>query len=315
MIDQKKILIIKLSAFGDFIQALGPMAAIRRAHADDHITLLTTKPFKTLGSLSTYVNDIMIDERPSMTDLAGWSRLIKALRGGHFDRVYDLQGNDRTALYCRAMLFLREGGTEWYGPAPAATHRDTVSNKKTENALTRHRRLLGMAGITPVEADPMRWVSGNITRFDLPQRYALLVPGCAPDRLEKRWPAERYGAIARKLAAMDVTPVIVGSKGESPLGETIRATEPSARNLCGETEMMELVLLARGAAGAVGNDTGPMHVMGPVGCPLLVLFSKASSPALHAPNGPDVRTIQVDDLNDLPAERVSGEIRQGFLRY
>src|SRR5688572_25152247 len=40
-----RILVIRLSAFGDFIQALGAFAAIRRRHAADQITLLTTGPF------------------------------------------------------------------------------------------------------------------------------------------------------------------------------------------------------------------------------------------------------------------------------
>ena len=47
-----RILIIKLGALGDFIQALGPFAAIRRHHADAHITLLTTDPFAAFAAAS-----------------------------------------------------------------------------------------------------------------------------------------------------------------------------------------------------------------------------------------------------------------------
>ena len=39
------ILVIKLGALGDMVQALGPMAAIRRYHADVQVTALTTKPY------------------------------------------------------------------------------------------------------------------------------------------------------------------------------------------------------------------------------------------------------------------------------
>ncbi len=44
-----RILVIKLGALGDFVQALGPAAAIRRHHRDAEITLLTTAPYAELG--------------------------------------------------------------------------------------------------------------------------------------------------------------------------------------------------------------------------------------------------------------------------
>ena len=62
--------------------------------------------------------------------------------------------------------------------------------------------------------------------------------------------------------------------------------------------------LARMAAGAVGNDTGPMHVIAAAGCPAVVLFSAKSDPALVKPRGPAVTTLRRDDLADLPLDEV-----------
>jgi ADP-heptose:LPS heptosyltransferase len=81
------ILVIKLSALGDFIQALGPMAAIRRAHPDDHITMLTTKLFKNFAEKCGYFDHIIIDDRPKALNIKGWLKLRKALRAGAFNRV------------------------------------------------------------------------------------------------------------------------------------------------------------------------------------------------------------------------------------
>ena len=72
-----KILVIKLSALGDFIQALGPMAAIRKHHPEAHITLLTTKMFRIFGENCGYFDDILIDERPNTLDFFGWVKLRK----------------------------------------------------------------------------------------------------------------------------------------------------------------------------------------------------------------------------------------------
>ena len=61
---EERILVIKLGALGDFVQALGPMKAIRKAHPDAEITLMTSDPFSTLGILSGYFDHVMIDVKP-----------------------------------------------------------------------------------------------------------------------------------------------------------------------------------------------------------------------------------------------------------
>ena len=82
----ERILVIKLGALGDFIQALGPMAAIRRTHPRARITLLTTKPFEEFARRCSYFDEIWKDEKPSALNLPGWLSLRKKLRGGHFKR-------------------------------------------------------------------------------------------------------------------------------------------------------------------------------------------------------------------------------------
>ena len=92
----RRILVIRLSALGDFIMALPAMAAIRRHHPDAHITLLTTKSLAEIGKMSGWFNRVEIDPRPRWRDLGAWLRLRRTLRSGRFDRVYDLQS--QTAL-------------------------------------------------------------------------------------------------------------------------------------------------------------------------------------------------------------------------
>ena len=68
------ILVIKLGALGDFIQALGPMAAIRRHHRDARLSLLTTLPFARLAGMSGYFDRVETDDRPRWNQPAGWRR-------------------------------------------------------------------------------------------------------------------------------------------------------------------------------------------------------------------------------------------------
>ena len=116
---QSGILVIKLGALGDFVQALGPMAAIRAHHKDQRITLLTTTPFAGFAKASGYFDDIWIDGRPGGMDLAGWFKLLSRLRNGGFGRAYDLQTSDRSSFYYR---FFWPNFPEWSGIARGCSH-------------------------------------------------------------------------------------------------------------------------------------------------------------------------------------------------
>lgn len=315
---QQNILVIKLGAFGDFIQALGPMAAIRKAHPDAEITLLTTTPFVTMARESHYFDHIWIDERPKMTVPHKILALSKKLRGGNFTRVYDLQNNDRTAFYLRLFSinpFAKNSVPEWVGAAPGASHRNASAERTAGHAFDGHVQTLALGGVTNVAVDTLDWVKSDITAFKLPHPYILIVPSSTPGRPEKRWPATQYAALSRHLYGWGYTPVIIGTIAEAALAAEILTQCPRAINLCGQTSMMDLVGLARGAAGAIGNDTGPMHLIAPTGCPSIVLFSRHSNPVRHAPRGAHVRCIQKDDLSDLSANDVLGQISAHDFRH
>ena len=78
----------------------------------------------------------------------------------------------------------------------------------------------------------------------------------------------------------------------------------------GATNLERIVALARRAAFAVGNDTGPMHVAATAGCPSVVLFSSASDPRLSRPHGRRVTVLQREDLADLEAGEVAEAVRR-----
>lgn len=312
----KKILVIKLGALGDFIQALGPLAAIRRHHPEADITLLTTQPFVSFGLACGYVDHVWTDSKPKWKNIKGWLALRQRLNEAAFDRVYDLQNNDRTALYLK--LFPATRRPEWVGAAPGASHRNNNPARTAGPALEGHIQTLALAGIHDVVIDDLRWVAGTIQHFieesGLRKPYVLLVPGSAPERPEKRWPATHYAQIARIIDGWGFQPVIIGTRHETDLAAAIKRIHSNCIDLTGKTALFDLAVLARQAAGAIGNDTGPMHMIAPTGCPSLVLFSQHSNPQRHAPRGPAVKTHQVDDLATLRVEDVESLLTARWFR-
>lgn len=297
-----RILVIRLGALGDFVQSFGPFEAIRRAHPKAHITLLTTKPFVALARLAPWFDNVEVDTRPKWTDLAGVLAVRRKLRG--YDRVYDLQTSGRTARY-----FWLAGRPVWSGHVAAAQLPHANPWRNIMHTRPRQRDQLRMAGVATVDRPDLSWLEAAGPR--LPQPYALLVPGAAPHRPAKRWPAHHYGQLAARLVARGITPVVVGSAEDKPLAAEILHHCPQAQDLTGQTSLPELAGLAARAWGAVGNDTGPMHMAAEMGCRCLVLFSRESTPARTAPLGyrpGQVEVLWVRDLAFLSVQRVAAAL-------
>jgi len=296
----KRILVIRLGALGDFFLSFGPFAAIRARHAADEITLLTTAPFAALARRAPWFDRVAVDARPALFDIPGLLRLRRQLAG--FDFVYDLQTSGRSSRY-----FVLAGRPGWSGIAPGCSHPHANPRRDSMHTLERQREQLEMAGLTDFPPPDLAWLLHRPT-VELARPYVLLVPGAAPTRPRKRWPAEHYGALAALLAGGGMLPVVIGSAGEGALAAIIRTSCPAAIDLTGQTAIADLPGLAAGAALAVGNDTGPMHVAAAVGCRCVVLFSADSDPALTAPRGPGggwPTVLRAEDLADLPVADVA----------
>lgn len=298
----ESILVIKLGALGDFVQALGPCAAIRAHHRTARIVLLTTAPLVALAEQAPYFDDIWVDDRPHPAQVHRWLSLRRRLRSRSFARVYDLQTNGRSSAYFR--LFWPGPRPEWSGIARGASHPDVNPRRNALHTLDRQAEQLRLAGIDIVPPPDLSWVRGDIGGLGIAARFVLLVPGGSAHRPGKRWPAASYVALAQTLTARDLQPVLIGTAAEADVLEEIRRRCPAAVSLAGRTSLAELVVLARHAVAAVGNDTGPMHLAAAAGCPSMVLFSRESDPAQCAPRGPAVRILRREALTELRVEEV-----------
>lgn len=291
------ILVIRLGALGDFVQSFGPFAAIRAHHAHARITLLTTKPFAELARRSPWFDEVWEDGRPSWTDPRGIASLAARLRAGRFGRVYDLQTSSRSSRY----RWLVGRGAEWSGIAPGASHPHANPRRDLMHTVERQREQLAMAGIHDFPPPALDWLEADTSRFGLPPRFGLLIPGASPLRPLKRWPAERFAEFATG-AGLPVA--ILGGAAEREIATTIRAAVPGALDLTGRTSFAEIAAIARRAEWAVGNDTGPTHLVATAGCPTLALFGRDSDPALCAPRGPAVQVLRHLPLAELPVDAV-----------
>ena len=297
------MLVIRLGALGDFVLSFGPFEAIRAHRPTARISLLTTPPFAPLARRSPWFDRVLVDRRPSAWNLPGVVDLALRLRG--HDRVYDLQTSARSSWY-----FALAGRPDWSGIAPGCSRPHANPQRDFMHTLERQREQLTVAGIAAFPAPDLAWLAASPCP-SVPRRIALLVPGAAPHRPMKRWPAARFGELARLLLGRGLAPVVLGTRGETPLAAAIRAACPEAIDLTGATDIAAVAALAARAEVAIGNDTGPMHLAAAMGCRSVVLFSAASDPALTAPRYPDgawPSILRENDLADLSVARVAAAL-------
>lgn len=327
----ENILVIKHGALGDIVIATAGFAAIRAAHPHAHITCLTTKAYANLIAQSPYFNEIWVDSKPKLLERAARNRLRDMLRSKPWAWVYDLQTSKRSTLY---PWLLRRPWPRISNVSRFASHGYTDPARHGKHALENLRLQLAIAGIT-IGMPDVGWLKDEVASLQSPVSsqkdnslhtsektklsqssslatgdwrletpFALLVPGGAAHRPEKRWPAEQYASLAQELASRGIRPVLIGTHAEGEALESIAARVPAAINLCGKTSIAQLATLARHATLAVGNDTGPIHLIAASNCPSTVLFSFASDPKRSAPVGNAVTILREKDLATLSVDRV-----------
>jgi len=120
-------------------------------------------------------------------------------------------------------------------------------------------------------------------------RVALLAPGAIYGPA-KRWPAERFAELARRLARRGFAVLVCGAEADRAVCDEVAAAG-EARSLAGQLSLATQAGLCAAAALAVCNDSGFAHLSAAVGAPTVAVFGSTSS-AWTAPRGARVRVVQ-----------------------
>lgn len=154
-------------------------------------------------------------------------------------------------------------------------------------------RFAALAGVEPenprLRSDPAKRDALH-ARFDLPTADTLiaLCPG-AEFGSSKRWPAERFAELARRLTSKGAIVWILGSARDAELGREI-ARCSSALDLTGKTKLVEVVDILSAASAAVSNDSGLMHVAAALAVPVAGIYG-STTPAFTPPLSPRALAI------------------------
>ena len=119
----------------------------------------------------------------------------------------------------------------------------------------------------------------------------LLCPGSINSRA-KRWPAERYAAVADHFAATGASVALIGSPAEMEVSSEVSLhTINKPIVLTGQTSVAEATAIISVADVLITNDTGPAHIGSAVGTPTLVIFGP-TNPLTTRPFAPNAEIIR-----------------------
>jgi heptosyltransferase-1 len=304
----KRILIVRLSAMGDVIHTLPAVQVIRDAFPKAHIgwlieerwaELLCAPGFPRRGSRSSLRP--LVDEVHTV-HLKSWGTSIFSLstlqrvatvwndvRDARYDVAVDLQGAMRSAALARwSGARVVYGAAEprespaslWYTRKVVAQGRHVIEqNVSVAEGMVGHR-VKATAAELPRDPTAEARVEQRLAECGVGE-FAILNPGAGWGA--KRWPAERYGEVARGLAKLGLQSILNYGPGEDELAREAEAASGGAARAMNCT-LTELIALTRRARLFVGGDTGPMHLAAALGVPVVGIFGP-TDPVRNGPYG------------------------------
>jgi heptosyltransferase I len=348
----ENILIVRLGSMGDVIHALPAVQALRNTFQEAEPSkttigwLIEQRWGELLCAPGAPMRGPRSPQRPLVdwvhtVDLKGWrkslftlptvqqmARVWNDVRSARYDIAIDLQGAIRSAILARfsGARVVWGAAEPWEAPASLWYTRTAIvrgthvieQNLSIAEAVAQTKLSMPRVQLPrdrPAE-DRIEAVLNGIGSHE----FAVLNPGAGWGA--KRWPAERYGLVAKSLACDGIRSIINYGPGEQDLAGEAYAASLGAATLL-KTSITELIALMRRAKLFIGGDTGPLHLAAALRVPVVAIFGP-TDPARNGPYGtrsmvlrnPASRTTHArhsapdETLLDITAENVIGAARE-----
>ena len=218
----------------------------------------------------------------SMKTLRDIRRVRRELREARYDVCVDLQGAVRSAVigsWARTSRLIgedkpREYAARWLFSERVKTRGVHVIEQAIEVANAVASELLP-AMLPRLPAD----TNAKIEAHSIAQPFVLISPGAGWGA--KRWPTERYAAVARGLHQAGYKVIVNTGPGEESITRELASLSGDSATVLRLT-ISELIAITRRASLAIAGDTGPLHLASALGKPVVGIFG----PTDPARNGP-----------------------------
>ncbi|MGH2495516.1 MAG: lipopolysaccharide heptosyltransferase II [Ktedonobacteraceae bacterium] len=314
-VQPRRILVIRLDLIGDLVLSMTVVRALKRTYPGAEIDLLAlpssaqiVKDDPDLSNVITY--DPNVWRRPkALVQGRNWRNalsVIRRLRARRYDIAVSVFGNWAAMLAVasgaqRRVGFGRESYPGFMTDSVAGRHWQQGERLHEVDYCLKLARAAGVA-VTPDDRIPRLFVTASV-RDELDELLHEL--GISQDKpliachvssnngQSKRWPVPYWATlIDRLICERGAQVVLTGAKGDLPLIERVTSRmEQTAFNLAGKTSLAQLAALLQRADVLVTGDSGPMHIAGAVGTPLIAIHGP-TDPAQSGPVSPSATVLK-----------------------
>jgi lipopolysaccharide heptosyltransferase I len=323
------IALVKLSSIGDVVHALPVAAALHAALPQARLTWIVERREAAVLRGNPALSEVV------PVDTRGWRRartplaiaettgalvaLGRHLRGVRFDVAIDLQGLTKSGVITAATgaplrigfaaAHCREGlnvlfTNQRVAPPPAARH---VVDRYLALVAPLGARAHAVEFALPTDAAAETRLDEFLMGAGLKPRDRLVVLNPGAGRPDKRWPIERFRALARRLADEAGASVLViwGPNELADARAIVGTATPGGVVLAPPTDLDELLAVLRRASVIVAADTGPLHLAAALGTRCVGLYGPTAAER-NGPYGRGHRALQSPDgtMASLDVERV-----------
>lgn len=253
------LLALRALGLGDLLAAVPALRALRRSFPAHTLVLAAPAPLEPLARAAGAADAVVAAEplEPLPPVLVGAAVAANLHgRGPESHRVLLAARPRRLLAFAHEDVPESAGLPDW---------------RPGEHEVDRWCRLLGEAGV-PADPTDLRLDRDRLPSGAPARGATLLHPGAASGA--RRWPADRFAAVARRERRAGRRVVLTGAPAEAPLARAIAAAAglPVDAVLAGRTGLLELAAHVADAARVVCGDTGVAHLATALGTPSVVLF-------------------------------------------
>ncbi|MDQ7780840.1 MAG: glycosyltransferase family 9 protein [Planctomycetota bacterium] len=297
------------------IKTLPAVQALHRGSPDSDISWLVEEGAAGVPAGQPGISEVFVFQRgtargigdigPDLFSAIGAGLgLVRRIRAARFDVACDFQGNAKSCAFtllsgAPTRLGFDSGGTREH--AHVAYNRRVALADSRVNSVEKNLRLVAELGVDTRVAAPFfsirpedRESAGRILEglFGREGRCVVLHPGTSAFGAFKRWPAERYAQLARRVRSeLGLDVLITWSGGERETATRVaESAGAGVRPLPQALRIGELAAVLDASCGFVGSDSAPLHLAASLQVPSVALFGP-KDPVVHGPWGERCLTV------------------------
>lgn len=310
--DYKNIAVIQTAFLGDVALSLYLAQTIKKINPDCRLTFVTTPASASFVSCVPVIDSVVTyDKRGMQSGWNGIKKIAEILKDRKTDCIIAPHRSFRTSLL--TFLTKADYSVSFDKSAMSFLYSKRIKYKLGLHEVFRNNSLLSAFSdigdfrdiipevIINIAEDDKNYVENILSSQGLSsyENLIAIAPGSVWET--KKWNKEYFRELSNKLVENGFKIVIIGGQSDIELGNYL-SSEGSAKSLCGQTTLPQLIFLLSLCKLTITNDSSPTHFAGLAKCPTLTIYGATVPEFGFSPRGKFDRSIGIDGLKCRPCE-------------